>query len=258
MIRIDKTGIATPKILLDQGTQKHNSHVIEYENDPVSFSLNTRQRTKFIFDSETYGNEEVKVLLKTLQGHKCCFCEAKITHTSHGHIEHFRPKACYRQDDATQIVYPGYYWLAYDWNNLYFACEKCNGRPNKGNYFPLSIPANRACPRARNIDIEEPLFIDLGLEDPQIHICFSGPDPESKSHRGFITIRRLGLDREELVEHRRSKFNLLNALKQIMEINADSIPSKEIFLNQLRLCVHPESEYSSMVQSNFNNFLVEL
>jgi uncharacterized protein (TIGR02646 family) len=263
MIKIDKTGVETPKILTNKGVEKCNDHISDYEASPAGYALNTRQRTKFEFIKDIYGDDEVKTLLKTLQNHKCCFCEAKITHISHGDIEHFRPKASYQQDEDTRLTYPGYYWLAYDWDNLYLACEKCNGRPNKGTYFPLENPGNRADSLIRNIDNEDPSFIDPVKDNPEEHIGFIGPDPipVNNSERGKKTITYLGLDREELVEHRRPQLNRLKALEQIVELTQDSVNSDQatqVLFDNLRSATLRHAEYSCMVKCNFREYLDDL
>jgi len=256
MIRINKKNCDTPIILLTKGVFFKNSHILEYENATVDFALRNKNRKKFTFDSNIYGDDEVKSLLKNVQSHKCCFCEAKITHLSHGDIEHFRPKSAYRQDETSQIQYPGYYWLAYDWNNLYLACEICN-RSKKGNYFPIKSPVDRADPITKNIKNEKPLFIDPGFDNPEKHIGFNGPYPIplSNSDRGKTTIKYLGLDREEIVEHRRTQFNRLKSLEKIILLTKDSKDhhqAREVFMKNLETASQNDAEYSSMVKCNFS------
>lgn len=250
-------------ILFNEGRNKVDEHIRAFEGDPGRFQLRTSARATFGFDSSIYAHDDVKSLLKDIQNHKCCFCEAKITHVSHGHIEHFRPKAGFVLTDGSATIYPGYFWLTYDWDNLFLACEKCNSRPNKGNYFPLSDESQRASFTERDISREDPLFIDPALDDPEEHISFTGPDPivKNSSEKGKASIKHLGLGREELVEHRRSKFNLLKALKEIIEITEDSSNSdlaKGLFVNTYRINSSEDSEYSSMVKCNFSNLFNEI
>lgn len=55
-------------------------------------------------------------------------------------VEHFRPKGGWRQSPGQPIEQPGYYWLAYEWSNLFLACGPCNSR-HKRNLFPLTDQA---------------------------------------------------------------------------------------------------------------------
>ena len=100
------------------------------------------------FDSGIYGQKSVKDALQKAQHDKCAFCESKITHIAYGDVEHFRPKAGYRQEPKDPLVRPGYYWLAYEWSNLLFCCQLCNQR-FKGNHFPLADadPSAEVSPR---------------------------------------------------------------------------------------------------------------
>lgn len=263
MIRIDKSATPVPAVLQNEGEDKKQEHIDAYEAAPAGYALNTRARTKFVFDNEIYGHTDVKVTLKSLQGNKCCFCEAKVAHISHGDIEHFRPKAAWKQTEGTTISYPGYYWLAYEWSNIYFACEVCNQR-EKGNFFPLVETLNRATPTVRNIENEEPYFIDPGGEDdldPENHIYFIGEIPTHLSTKGSVTIEYLGLDRKELNDHREVALDRVKTLEDVVKLTADSANAEEArdkFYGQLRKSVQPDAEYSSMYKSNFNSYLKEL
>lgn len=176
----------------------------------------------FIFDKHIYAAAEVKETLIAVQNYKCCFCESKIGHIDDGDVEHFRPKAAYKQEDGTSPVSPGYYWLAYDWDNLFLACTKCNQR-NKGSLFPLLTPTTRAISHHNNIHTEDPVFIHPEREDPSLHITFQDENifPCNQSERGRITIRSLKLDRSELTQHRAESLSGIKALYEIVALIPD-------------------------------------
>lgn len=90
-------------------------------------------------------------LKKNAFNNKCAYCETKITGFP-GDTEHFRPKGRVRRtalkDDASEIVkvsdedgeeitHPGYFWLAYHWQNLLPSCEFCNTAGGKSDAFPV-------------------------------------------------------------------------------------------------------------------------
>ena len=61
-----------------------------------------------------YGHDAVRKALSDAQHGKCCYCEVVIpTPYAHKHVEHFRPKSSFRQDENSTTEKPGYYWLAY-------------------------------------------------------------------------------------------------------------------------------------------------
>jgi uncharacterized protein (TIGR02646 family) len=69
-----------------------------------------------------------------MQHRKCCYCERKRDKNRESDIEHFRPKADVTEADE---VHKGYWWLAYEWPNLFFSCRHCN-QEHKKNHFPVA------------------------------------------------------------------------------------------------------------------------
>src|SRR5690606_19607561 len=104
-----------------------------YDGSPQNYDTGA---VKMSFDSGIYGHTNIKTELINNQSGKCAFCEQHILSISYGDVEHFRPKGGYKQNYKDSLHKPGYYWLAYDWDNLLFCCQKCNQRYKK-NYFPL-------------------------------------------------------------------------------------------------------------------------
>jgi uncharacterized protein (TIGR02646 family) len=172
----------------------------------------------FRFQKGIYGHPSVRDALKRAQHDKCALCESKITHVQYGDVEHFRPKAGYRQEPDDPLVRPGYYWLAYDWSNLLFCCQLCNQR-FKGNHFPLADPARRAKSHRDDVSQEEPLLINPATEDPAAFLEFRenviraiGDNP-----RGDATIKVFGLDCGELDGHRLRRFSWFRHLIPLVE-----------------------------------------
>lgn len=167
------------------------------------------------FDHTVYGAREVKRTLRAAQHDKCCFCESQITAVAFGDVEHFRPKASVRQSLDEPERKPGYYWLAYDWANLYLSCEQCNRR-HKQSLFPLQDDTARVRSHrdARRVRTERPMFIDPGREDPAQYVGFrrAYAGPVAGSRRGELTIGALGLNRIALRERRQSRRELLLGL----------------------------------------------
>jgi len=96
---------------------------------------------KFQFEKSVYGHKTVKTALAKAQFEKCCYCEGEFRAHVAGDVEHYRPKGAI--STTAGKVYPGYYWLAYLFENLYFACPDCNGY-RKRSQFPLELEAGRA------------------------------------------------------------------------------------------------------------------
>lgn len=193
---------------------------------------------KFDISSSIYGSKSVKKRLLKEQYGKCAFCEGRMWAIvdgkpepilQHGDVEHFRPKGRARQaEDAEEGSHPGYFWLAYDWSNLYMACALCN-QVFKRDWFPLEDPAARALPRG-DLKKESPLIVSPA-EDPSVHLEFEENIIKSKTARGKETIKRTGLDRPGLNDDRRS---VLGELKvhvdtiETLKALVDSVPSAVI------------------------------
>jgi len=77
---------------------------------------------------------------------KCWYCEIDDIRADMP-VDHFRPKNKVEDDKE----HPGYWWLAYTWDNYRCACTFCNSRRifdetegGKACKFPLSNPGSRA------------------------------------------------------------------------------------------------------------------
>jgi uncharacterized protein (TIGR02646 family) len=220
MIRIERPQ-PPPAILVGRGRAKSRTLKRAYTRSPHEYKSGSKC---FAFDSGIYGHPAVKGALIAAQYGKCCFCEAKITHTSYGDVEHFRPKAGYCQTSRGTLERPGYYWLAYEWENLLLCCQLCNQR-HKRNYFPLANSRSRATCHLDNIDNERPIFINPADEDPEKYRSFRREIPFAinGNRRGGKTITTLGLDRPILNEMRWDEYSRLKAVYRITEI-ADRYP----------------------------------
>ena len=108
MIRIHRPENA-PAILTNQGKRRTTTHCKKYDKEPAPYQNGTQT---FPFASRIYGHESVRSALITMQHEKCCYCERRIGQA--GDVEHFRPKGEVCQDNNSETLTPGYYWLAYE------------------------------------------------------------------------------------------------------------------------------------------------
>ena len=199
MIRINKSP-NIPAILTTQGQTERLALEQQYQANPQNYTSapnrQNRSLSKFSFEAAIYGDASVKDQLKHDQHDKCCFCEAKFSDNSFGDVEHFRPKGAYKRTGARTLTFPGYYWLAYDWENLMYSCEKCN-RSYKKNHFPLSNEATRK-PYHNHLNPlsgEATLLVNPYQEDPTLHIGFREEQPIPLSPKGQSSIAAYGLER---------------------------------------------------------------
>ena len=253
MIRVVRSQPA-PGILSAKGKKKAAAHCKQFTRNAVKYRTGQK---RFKFDAGIYGHTEVKRRLVAMQHDKCAFCESKVTHIAYGDVEHFRPKGECQQDENAAAQTPGYYWLAYTWENLLFACQRCN-QERKKNLFPLADETKRARDHRQSIAGEKPLLIDPVNEDPQQLIGFDPvgvPYPIRNNRRAKATITVLGLDRPKLNERRHGHLQMLESLHALATKlrGSKAMPSTDPDLIRieilLRQAVEDEAEYTALARA---------
>lgn len=262
MIQIDKSTVTVPSILTVTGLAARIAFQNEFDANPAGHTavFPNKPVAVFNFDNRIYGCNDVKDELLNAQNGKCCFCESKMRHVSDGDVEHFRPKGRWKQKNGEPINYPGYYWKAYDWDNLFLACQRCNQR-EKQDLFPLATGSSRATNHNININVERPLFVHPELDNPEDEIEFIDQYVKHKTPRGKATIDDIGLDRGDLDNFREEKLDDLLALEDsyITSIgHPNEIRTRDNFFNRLRHYVSEGGEYSNMFKCNFRKYLAQL
>ncbi|KQN07543.1 hypothetical protein ASE85_18280 [Sphingobium sp. Leaf26] len=189
MIRVEKG--APPRNLAKRASAGHAIHAAQYLADGADYRSGKKS---FKPDSTIYGAKAVKTKLRQAHSGKCVYCEEKLDkRTTHGHVEHFRPIAFSKASAGTVEIRPGYYWLAYAWENFLWSCHYCNST-RKGNLFPLADEMVRARLPSDDLALEEPMLVKPDKEDPSLHIGWYKEVPMGLTERGRITIEVLGLD----------------------------------------------------------------
>jgi uncharacterized protein (TIGR02646 family) len=130
-----------------------------------------------------WRNEEVKKTLWEHHDHKCCYCERKRDLKRESDVEHFRPKAAVAEDKD----HPGYWWLAYDWENYFFSCKLCN-QAYKKEHFPLLPDGKRAYKTEDPLSDEKQVLIHPIDEEPAEFIGFDW------QHAKSVLVKAVGLD----------------------------------------------------------------
>ncbi|MBI4683124.1 MAG: hypothetical protein HY757_08510 [Nitrospirae bacterium] len=168
-------------------------------------------------DDDIYGHDEVRAALEKLFYDKCAYCESKIAATHDWNVEHFRPKGRV----AKRSDHPGYYWLNYEWHNLYPVCTHCNQRrkdkprwgdmryadtQGKLDQFPLADEETRAMSHEDNISNESILLIDPCSDNPEDFLAYDVQGQiyaKDGNTRGSVTIDICHLKRKRLEDARR-------------------------------------------------------
>lgn len=125
-----------------------------------------------------YRANDVRQQLMKDQFHKCAYCECRVT-LPYNDVEHYRPKA-------------SYYWLAYEWSNLLYACSLCN-RTYKKAFFPL-VDESQKVTAPGSLEAEKPLLINPAVDIPTDHVKFRRHEIVGVTDKGRETIKLLHLN----------------------------------------------------------------
>lgn len=249
MIRVDRSRASTTKALRLDGSA-HLARTIE----PLA---NSGQLRSTDFDRSIYCHEEVRLRLWRMQHGKCCFCERSYE-DKHSTVEHFRPKSGASDDVRGKgIKRPGYWWLGYEFRNLYFCCRNCN--TPKSTFFPLAPGATPLPPRALPWKApEHALLLDPGVDDPEPHIVWRWLDrkrgyvPVGVTDRGKQTVRAAALDQRDTLNQLRARYyqrEIRPVIGRHREAKArgDSPALAEVRLRAQHL-VEPQAEFAGMAR----------
>jgi hypothetical protein len=211
--------------------------------------------------SEVWG-ELKQWLLEHHFNKRCAYCQVSLErHDSDA--EHFRPKGRVRVRNADDVLvevevsvgirsesHPGYFWLAYTWQNLVPCCSECNG--GKSDQFPTK--STHICEpqkdKTKNTDpgmapyrsglqkdhyyllpaelekAEGELLLNPLFDNPRLSITFRPKGcVAAKDERGTETIKVCRLDTEGLRGRRQKQQENLN--RQFSMASGDSITPEE-------------------------------
>lgn len=209
-----------------------------------------------------------KQALQSAQKGLCGYCEGIVAGLHYGDLEHFRPKAEVRELHRNPALWgrevhgkssvakrvmkpgtlkPGYWWLAYDWDNYLFSCAVCNQQWKK-NLFPIIGARNRAVGENTETVL---LLSPFETFEPAEHFIYGRlGEIKGRSSRGRATVATCGLDRPSL---RLQRQRIAAATHAQLDAVAAGITDAKLLkiLRQLREDGRPGKPFSGMVQAIF-------
>lgn len=215
MIFVDRNRIKKPTFFFSK----------EYEEkikELYGFYENTERSQKRFLDF--YLPKEVNNSLEKLFNGKCAYCESYIVKEikfeskaqfvqkkmpnlkmnaispNLEFVDHFRPRNNAKGYDTKGTDLEHYWWLSYEWKNLYYCCSDC--KKQKGNWFPVSGERAKI---NREIDLidkaENRYLVDPCNDRPSK--CFNFDINTGKisgnSIKAKATIKLLNLNRKQLI-----------------------------------------------------------
>ncbi|GEQ86444.1 hypothetical protein ULMS_19520 [Patiriisocius marinistellae] len=142
----------------------------------------------------------IEKLVKLFHG-KCAYCECEIFEKFFK-TAHHRPTENAMNLDG-KVSKESYWWLTYEWNNLYLLCEQCSSM--KKTRFPV---AGKRVSYLGNVPQEKALLIDpckkKDFDDKHFQL-FKNGEILGITERGKITIEILNLNNENRKQERARK-----------------------------------------------------
>jgi hypothetical protein len=164
-----------------------------------------------------YKYPENKEALVSASFGKCMYCESYIQNVYFGDVEHIKPKSKYPE-------------LEFEWTNLGFVCAKCNG--NKKDRFDDSTP-----------------YVNPYEENPDEFIIAVGALLKNKrgNERGELTITDIGLNRNNLIEKRQEKLELVSRFVDAC-MRTSNQRLKDLALEELKKEAEADKEFSLFIK----------
>jgi uncharacterized protein (TIGR02646 family) len=210
VIHLDRIRVPPPSSLSGTRAQTAYEAAEEFFGRPAA----KRRQLRFRFDADVYASPEVFEALNALFLSKCAFCESAVFTTAQPEAVHLRPPQNSLSVDGA-VASDHYWWLAYEWENLYLTCPSC--ALARGTRFPVAGKRVGAPTRGAGLGDEYPLLLDPCRDNPEQHLLYlEDGSVASDDERGRTTIQMFNLNRAALVEaRRRMRLQLLNDLSVI-------------------------------------------
>lgn len=196
MIFVNRNKVNKPRFFYSKEYESRVSLLKEFYDLPRS------KRSQRRFNISDFPLE-LKENLLNLFNNKCSYCESKLE-SKNSVINFFRPLSNVRGFDKN-INLDYYWWLTYEWNNMYLSCIECN--KYKSVWFPVQGKRCKLEDTYENIiENEDNLLIDPCNNIIENHLSydFNTGNLIPLSQEGETTIEIFKLNRRRLVESRLS------------------------------------------------------
>jgi uncharacterized protein (TIGR02646 family) len=207
------------------------------------------EKNEHNFSSYYYASKDVKQKLSEIYNDKCAYCETDTSAGAALQVEHYRPKKKVIEDQKHE----GYYWLAYEWTNLLYACSACNRA--KSTHFPIKgkrsyepplqdESLNKAKCKSNCTDLinEEALILNPEEESfraKEHFVILPNGKIKGKTERAEATIQKCKLHRKNLILARKK---IIHEHFRAIMLDFKRYNSDEINLEQLEYGLQKEVE----------------
>ncbi len=205
MIFIDRNIVSIPEVF-----SSREMHIAKERLEKFyTRSVGSRSQERYSRPFEPQLTKEINSSLRFLFKSKCAYCEFPLPPASiTGNIDNFRPKSNARGLEKN-FSSEHYWWLTYEWENLYYSCEKCNRY--KSSWFPVEGKRVKLLTPFEETRLKEKaLLVDPCFDRPEEHLVYDDKgNVDFLTAKGKTTIGILKLNRADLVTARLETIKLL-------------------------------------------------
>lgn len=287
MIHIDRSGVPAP-LILKSPMAKSAWHFVRR----LANKMRARGLAIEDFNPNVYEHSSIVIALYELFHGKCAFCEsyvpmddprfkhlgASLPDELHflfanepfptGRLRlksrlyethHFRPKMM-AMDLQGNVSQDHYWWLAYEWSNLYLACAPCNSL--KATRFPIQA-ASRAIPESplKTLADERALLLDPCTDQPEEHLVFlTDGAVAGDTEQGITTIEVYGLNRAQLTGSRKGLYERLQTeyAAKIKRLGKEGIRKNNLLRQALDNNLSPAQPFTALRRQFIKQWLYEV
>jgi energy-coupling factor transporter ATP-binding protein EcfA2 len=249
MITLERT--PAPEALSEENVRDLNARAEAFFTNQRS----SARRSSFEFGFGPSPDQLIVALAEMSHG-RCCFCGRPD-----GPEVQFEPHRLRPPQDAVaadgRTSRRHYWWLAYEWENLYLACAAC--RTAQGSKFPTAKRRARVGTRSELNRREEPLLVDPADADPEMDpenllVYLDSGEVTWTNERGMITIETFDLNRVDLVEQRRERTERTKAeIKDAAEMYAGERPYE--FVDAFVDLYSRDAPFAALRRQHFNQWV---
>lgn len=160
----------------------------------------------------------------------------------HPEIVHFRPATGSRGLKG-EYNPEHYWWLAYDWRNLYLSCSTCS--KFRRDLFPVEDEKyrGRLLDDWETLQTEKYLLLDPCVDNPEEFIFYDeNGEIFARNDRGKITVEAFGLNRPPLIEQRLHVIRHFRTILDGVLANFDKMLHQEL-KDYIRLLFSDDSKH---------------
>jgi uncharacterized protein (TIGR02646 family) len=201
MIHVDRKRTDEPAVFRSSGAKIERQRAARFF---LRTAPSKRAQRRFDFHEDLWAKAVGD--LRHLFRNKCAYCETPIDKNADTLVDHFRPLTNAKGlDGSSSAVH--YWWLAYEWANLYLVCAAC--QKAKATQFPVAHSRAKVDTTGKDLSVEGALLLDPCADNPDAYLRFEAGyakprslGPGKRNPRAQATIEILALNRKELVRGR--------------------------------------------------------